>query len=157
MFMFSNHTYRSDSWVFLLKIPDGNSFNWLLDKSLSRNKHYIILKIVVQKYAILINSDSQILKISDSKPCEYNCSKTLFGELIFWRTYHRKSGLGREGAYHSLTIFITVLSHINYRIYGTELPVLTKQSANVNIIRKRSESFNFDNFKTSCLCNYCLS
>ena len=38
-------TYRSVSWVFLLKIPAGNSFNGLLDNSLPRNKDQIILKI----------------------------------------------------------------------------------------------------------------
>ena len=67
-----SNTYRVRSLVFLLNIPDSNSVNRLLDKRLSRNKHYIMLKIDVQDYAILINLDSQISKISDSKPWAYN-------------------------------------------------------------------------------------
>ena len=67
-----SNTYRVRSLVFLLNIPDGNSFNLLPDKRLSRNKHYIMLKIDVQDYAILINLDIQISEISDSKPLAYD-------------------------------------------------------------------------------------
>ena len=41
-------SYRDPSRVFLLKTLDGNSFSWLLDKELSRNKHQMILKNYVK-------------------------------------------------------------------------------------------------------------
>ena len=56
------NTYRYINWVFLLKIPDGNFVNRLLDKSLSRNKNQIILNICFKNYIILINLDSQTSK-----------------------------------------------------------------------------------------------
>ena len=51
------NTYRYRNRVSLLKIPDGNSFNGLLDKSLSRNKDqiikiYIYIKIMLYQFML---------------------------------------------------------------------------------------------------------
>ena len=127
----------------LLNAGNSLGYNTVLSQanmeSLQNRRYFQSLTLLFN--CIKNNGPSYISNLFEHRPLRYNLRNG--GCNLVQPSYNNRF-------YHNS--FTYKLSHL-----WNELPVLTKQSANVNIFRKRLATFNFDNFKTSCKCDHCLS